>query len=206
MDKQLTLYDYVSYVVPGGLLLFVIVYGYDGWPRAEPGSSGLIGIIAAAFVVGHVVAVVGTWVEAAFLGGRPGRRPDPLWGTLGDRSRYSDEERAELRQRLLERYGDVEVAVAFRLGQTELQQAGKDGPMKVATQHLGFARGLATAALLALVVDVVLAIASGTHLPLVLWIPVLCGVAVACVVRYRRAWRQFGDHLIRGVAVLPPRP
>jgi hypothetical protein len=205
VDKQLTLYDYVSFVVPGALILFTAVYGYDGWTRAEPGATGMIGLLAAAFVVGHVNAVAGNWLEPIFLGGRPGAPTDRLWGTLGSHSQYSAADRAIFETMLTARYGPVELAMAFRLGQTELQQTGHDGPLKLALQHLGFYRGMVSASLIAVVIDVGLAIGSGTELPLLLWTPVMAVVGAACVVRYRRFWRQFGDHLLRGVASLPPR-
>jgi hypothetical protein len=200
--ERLSLYDYLSFVVPGATILFVVVYGYDGWPRDEPGGSATLALVAAAFVVGYINAAVGNWIEPTFLGNRPGGRVDPLWGTLTGSSHYSEGERTALARVLSERYGDVPKELAYRLAYTELQQKGLDGPLQLMNQHLGFTRGAATATAIALAINLSLAATAGTHLPIAFWGPILAGSTAAFVMRYRRFWRRFGDHVLRGISTV----
>lgn len=202
MADRLTLYDYLAFVLPGGTILFVAIYGHGGWPHGEPGPGATIGLLAACFVVGYMNAAVGNWVESAFLGSWPGRRVDPLWGTLGSASHYASEEREAFKRLLRHRYPDVPVAVAYRLAHTELQQRGLDGPLNLMNQHIGFSRGMATATSIAVIVNIGIASISGTYLPLPVWIPVLAAASASFIVRYRRFWRRFGDTVLRGVGAL----
>ena len=199
MAERLSLYDYLAFVVPGATILFVAVYGYDGWPRGEPGGAGTLGLVAASFVVGYINAAIGNWLEPVLLGGRPGAWPSSLWGTLRGPSRYDEADRAVIERALMNRYPGVSPEVAFRLAYTELQQSGRDGPLKLMNQHLGFTRGMATASLVGLTLNVGFALTAGTRLPILIWGPVLALGAFAFIARYRRFWRHFGDHVLRGM-------
>src|SRR5262245_16696411 len=129
MDR-LSLYDYLSFVLPGALILFVATYGDGGWPRGEPGAAAFAGLVAAAFLVGYLNAALGNAAEALVLGERPGGRADPLWGTLGAHSTYTDEEKAAATEHLLARYGPP-LTSAYRLGYTELSQTDRDGRLQI---------------------------------------------------------------------------
>jgi len=200
---RLSLYDYLAFVVPGAMILFVAVYGYDGWPRGEPGVAGTVALTAASFVVGYINAALGNWLQPMFLGGKPGGRADSLWGTLGACSHYTDAERDRFTRMLTDRYDDLPPGAGFHLAYTELQQRGLDGPLVLMNQHIGFTRGTATATAVGLTIDIGLALTSGTHLPLVVWGPILLSAMVPFVMRYRRFWRRFGDQVLRGIYVLP---
>ncbi|MHB1502915.1 MAG: hypothetical protein ACYCTL_01755 [Acidimicrobiales bacterium] len=202
MAERLSLYDYLAFVIPGATLLFVAVYGYNGWPRGSPGAAATIGLIAGSFVVGYVNAALGNWIEPLLLGARPGGRADPLWGTLGASSHYDDGQKSDYRKRLRDRYGTTTDRAGYSLAYTELQQRNLDGPLQLMNQHIGFARGMATACAGALLIDAGLAATSGTHLSLALWAPVLALSTAAFVARYRRFWRRFGDNVLRGVAAI----
>ena len=141
MADRLSLYDHLAFVVPGATILFVAIYGYAGWPWDEPGAAGALGLVVASFVVGYVNAAIGNWVEPSFLGGRPGGRSDPLWGTLSGASHYDQAEKDAAERLLRNRYGDVPLHLGYRLAYTELQQRGKDGALQLMNQHLGFTRG-----------------------------------------------------------------
>lgn len=200
MDR-LTLYDYLSFVLPGALILFVAVYGDSGWPRGEPGAAATLGLVAAAFVIGYLNAALGNLVESVMLGGKPGGRADPLWGTLGDHSTYTDQEKAAATSALENRYG-VPVAMAYRMAYTELSQTDRDCRLQIMNQHLGFARGMATACAIGFVIELGLVIVDGSHLPAELWLPLLAAGTGAFTYRFRHFWRRFGDHVLRAAMVL----
>lgn len=204
MAERLSLYDYLSFVLPGATILLVAVYGYDGWPRGEPGAAATLGLVTAAFVVGYINAALGNSIEGAFLGSRPGSRPDPLWGTLTGKSRYTPDEQCVFENALHERYGgDTPLHTCYRLAYTELQQREFAGRLHVINQHIGFSRGMATACATAFVIEVGLAATTGSYLEPTLWLPLLGVAAIAFVSRYRRFWAWFGDNVLRGVRVLP---
>jgi hypothetical protein len=204
MAERLSLYDYLSFVLPGATILFVAIYGYDGWPRAEPGAAATLGLVAGAFVIGYLNAAIGNWIEAVFLGSRPGARPDPLWGTLTGKSRYSADEQKVFEETLHDRYGEgVPLRTCYRLAYTELQQRELAGQLHVMNQHIGFSRGMATACGIAFAIEAGLAATVGSHLEAGLWLPLLGGASIAFVSRYRRFWAWFGDNVLRGTRLLP---
>ena len=99
-----TLYEYLTFIVPGGSVLFVAIYGWYGWPWHDPGATALIGIIAAGFVVGNLLSAIGTWLEPLLTGGHPGGRPNGLWGQFGAGDKYSGRQ-SEFGKLFQERYG-----------------------------------------------------------------------------------------------------
>lgn len=202
MADRLSLYDYLGFVVPGATILFAVIYGMDGWPRAAPGSSALVGLVAAAFVIGYANASVGNALEPVFLGARVGTWPDPLWGTLAVKSRYSAETREYHAAVLAKRYPGVGQPTAYKLAYTELQQLKLDGPLQLTNQHIGFARGMATACLIGLLVTVGAGLGGRSHLPLTVWVPAFAGATMLFVQRYRRAWFRFGDGVLSGIALV----
>ena len=75
-------YDYLAFIVPGGLTVGATYLAFWGWPQAEPGASSLVILLGLAFLVGQVLASVGAWLLPISWGHMPGSRVDPLSGAL----------------------------------------------------------------------------------------------------------------------------
>src|SRR6266545_8309707 len=84
-----SIYDSLSFVLPGGTVLFTSVYGWNGWPYPEPGATAAIGILAAAFVVGHLNAALAAFLEPLAWRHRPGQRMSSTWGLFGPGGVYT---------------------------------------------------------------------------------------------------------------------
>jgi hypothetical protein len=203
MNAPFTLYDYLSFLLPGGTVLFAAFYGYFGWPYPEPGTTGLLGIGAACFVVGHVVAAAASFFEPLIWLKRPGSRQDPTWGMFGEGGTYDESERTEIEDQFRTRFGALPFQTAYRRGYTLLQHEGKDETLQVFNRQLGFYRNMTVATVIALLVVVGYNAGGRRELPLEVWGPLFVLAAVLFAYRYRRFWRRFGDGVVRGVSVLP---
>lgn len=184
-------------------ILFAVIYGMDGWPRAAPGSSALVGLVAAAFVIGYANVLVGNALEPVFLWGtRRNMARSPCGGHWAVKSRYSVEPASTTRAVLAKRYPGVGQPTVYKLAYTELQQLKLDGPLQLTNQHIGFARGMATAGPIGLLVTVGAGLGGRSHLPLTVWVPAFAGATMLFVQRYRRAWFRFGDGVLSGIALV----
>jgi hypothetical protein len=196
-------YDYLAYVIPGGLVLGASFFAFLGLPSAEPGASWLLVLLAAAFLIGHVIATLAAWLQPIVWGERPGTAPDPTWGMFDSSGRSKISRAVDLEAELARRYGPRDdLPTLYGLAYTELQQNRKEGRLIALNSEIGFARNAAVALLSGAVIDVAASLAK--HHPLdAPWLPVLylvgSGVFVA---RYRRIWRQFADNVVRGFRVL----
>jgi hypothetical protein len=200
--EQLTLYDYLTFVLPGGVVIASITIAYSGWPWPRPDATSLVLLTGAAFVVGYAIAGVANFLEPAFLGSVPGRRADPLWGTLTGPSRLKPDVQQLYRRALLVRYGATDEDDCYRRGVTELRQKQLVPMLATFNQHLGFSRGMAVASTVS-TVGLLVCTALGHHHVLVgFW----CGLGVVGTVlfiyRFRRFWRWYGESVLRGVAEL----
>lgn len=199
-----SLYEYLSYILPGSTVLFVGVYGWYGWPYKEPGATALLGLIAAFFVVGTAIHTVGTYfVEPVALGDKPGGGPDSLWGQFGPTDRHSGEQE-HFKSLFQERYGaSTSLAAGFALARTEVQKdpSSSDGLDRL-NQQIGFSRGMATACLVGLIIECVLSGVGRTHLLPAFWIPILGLATLLFVYRFRRFWRWYGDYVLRSITVI----
>src|SRR5438309_9158796 len=116
--NQYSPYDYLAFVLPGGLVLFTAVYGWYGWPWKEPGATALVGLLAASFVVGNALSGLANFIEPMLLGSRPGKRPDGLWGQFAKGDRHEGEQQEFLGE-LQSRYGaKVPVERGYRQAQS----------------------------------------------------------------------------------------
>ena len=199
-----SVYDYLTFIMPGTSVLFVAFYGWFGWPWAQPGASVLVGIIAAGFIAGNAVSALATWLEPMLLGGRPGSHTDGLWGQFAAGDRYADR-KDEIEAVFKTRYG-CSLNAAYRQAQTELRDLGKADGLDRINQQLGFYRGMAVAAVCSLIIEIVLDLAWHTHLPPGLWIPIFLVTTWLFAYRFRRFWRWYGDYVIRGVIQLSDAP
>jgi hypothetical protein len=199
-----SLYEYLSYILPGSTVLFVAAYGWYGWPYKEPGATALLGLIAASFIIGTAVHTVGTYlVEPVILGSRPGARPDSLWGQFGQDDRHYGEQEA-FEALFRDRYGaDTSLAAGFALARTEVQKSpGSGDGLDTLNQQIGFSRGMATGCLTGLAIECVLAGFGRTHLLPGLWIPTLAVTTWLFAYRLRRFWRWYGDYVLRSIKVI----
>lgn len=192
-----TFYDYLTFILPGGTLLFTAVYAWFGWPWSEPGATALVGLLAATFVIGNAISGVATWVEPVFIGQWPGSKPDGLWGQFASGDRYGGRQN-EIAATLKKRYGQDDLTTNYRLAQTELRTTSVDDLTRLNSQ-IGFYRGMAIACLGSLVLELALYVWWHTHLPVVLWSIIFAVAALLFIYRYRRFWRWYGDYVIRGV-------
>jgi len=204
-----SIYDYLTFIFPGATVLLVTEYGWFGWRWHDPGGTALVGILAAAFVVGNVIAGISTWIEPVFFHGRPGSNPDGLWGQFGRNDRHASQ-RDAIEALFHARYGSNNLANGYALARTEVRNSALHGEgLKTLNQQIGFYRGMTVAALAAAILEIAFAIGWHTHLFPGVWIPVLLGSFLVFLYRYRRFWRWYGDYVIRVIQLLqaaPPRP
>jgi hypothetical protein len=199
-----SVYDYLTFILPGGMLLFVSGYGWFGWPWHEPGATALVGLIAAAFVIGNALAACATWIEPVFLGRRPGSRPDGLWGQFGERDRYAGR-RDEIAGVFKNRYKE-DLPAAYRLAQTELRDLGKAIDLDRLNSQIGFYRGMAVASAVSFAIEVAYVVFWHSHLPTALWLGVFAILTCLFTYRFQRFWKWFGDYVIRAVMILERPP
>src|SRR3981081_3537331 len=93
-------YEYLSFVLPGAVVLFAAVYGYFGWPWGEPGATALVGILGACFIVGHLVAAVAQFCQPILWGHRPSNAADSKWGLFTTSSPLASETEADVTEML----------------------------------------------------------------------------------------------------------
>jgi hypothetical protein len=201
--NQLTLYDYLSFVVPGSVVIAAFTLGYAGWPWARPDAASLVLLTAAAFVVGYAIAAIANLVEPMFLGSWPATTPNPLWGTLVGPTGMQPNEQSLYRTTMHKRYGeDIDDAACYRRGLAELRQKDLVPMLPIINQHLGFARGMAVASAVSTIALLVCAAMHRHHLALAFWLPAGIVLTVLFVLRFRRFWRWFGESVLRSIAEL----
>lgn len=202
MDRY-SAYEFLAYLLPGGVVVFATWIGTQGWPAAEPGATSLVFLLAASFFVGQAVAALASWLEPVLWGHAPRTPRDPTWGLFGSGRRYASEARDDL---LLELRGHVRVAeadfpTAYRLSYTRLQQAGHDSHLRVLNQQIAFHRNSALALALAALVQGWLLWNDEALLSLA-WLPIYVVGSLIFAARYRRFYVEFGDNVIRGIRLL----
>jgi hypothetical protein len=197
-------YEYLAYLLPGGVVVFAAWIAVAGWPASEPGATGLVVLLSAAFVVGHGIASVASWLEPLAWGHLPGQRANPLWGLFGHRGRYPDDERkaieADFQSRIRSQSASFEIL--YGLGYTKLQQLKLDAHLQVLNQQIGFSRNTATACIVAVAVHGVYLAMGEAVLPAWPWLLLYTAGLVLFTARYRRFWVHFADAVVRGVRLL----
>jgi hypothetical protein len=196
-----SIYDYLTFILPGGIVLFAAAYGWFGWPWHEPGASALVGLLAAAFIVGNALAAIGTWIEPLLLGASPGSTPDGLWGQFADGDRFEGR-RAEITSVFESRYGEADLTKSYRLAQAELRTSGKADDLSRISSQIGFYRGMAVASAICFLIELVYVCVWKSHLPTALWLSIFALLVVLSVYRFRRFWRWFGDYVLRTILAL----
>lgn len=199
MTINLSAYRYLTFLLPGGLLLFVCVYGWQGWTHGEPGATSALGLATAMFMVGHALAGFANWLQPVWWGRLPGTRVPSNQGLFSKGSRY------EGRQADIERqFGNIYTYVhgfeaQFGVAYVEAQ-VGPLGPKLLTfVEEIGFYRAMATASLLGSILLPVFSLMDRHHLPLVPWVPILLGAAALYALRLRRFWRYVGEYVVGSV-------
>lgn len=199
MDR-LDIYEYISFILPGGLVLAAILYGFEIVPpTANVSATFLILLTATAFVFGHLNVAIANFVEPLAWGRWPGTRPSSTAGLFGKRGLYDP----EYQRRVEERFDRLFPTASnfqqrFNLAYTLLRQEQLDGHLQVLNKQIGFYRNMATAVTVSL--GIVIAASATGHYRLNLWpwIPLGVVALLLLVVRYRRFWIRFGDEVVRG--------
>ncbi len=205
--KDFSPYDYLSFILPGGLVIAVASIGFSGVPTQEPGASWLVVLVAASFVVGHGVATVASWMEPLAWGHAPGRPTDPAWGLTGPRGAFEASEWDAISEQCRSRYPSASTfRSAWNMGYLELQAGTARDRLAMLNQQIGFYRNT-TVACIASVVLVVAQWATGYQF---LDPRVSLGIfglgAVLFTYRFRRFWRYFGMEVANGMRLLTAKP
>lgn len=191
-------YEYLSFILPGGVLLFASFYGYHGWHWKEPGATALVGILAACFVVGHANAAVAQYCQPLLWRQRPSNRSSSEWGMFGPHGAFpAEDDRDRVRAGLDAAYPGLSFQQAFNSAVGKIRDS--DDHLKVLNSQIGLYRNLTAASLLSLVLVVYYNLSSHRHLPLLPWVPILVAVTLLFANRYRHFWRRYGAHVIYSV-------
>lgn len=197
-------YEYLAFLLPGGLLTMAAWIAMGGSVLPDPGAGLLAILLGVAFVIGHAVASIASWLEPVAWGHRPGQRPDPLWGAFGEGRRYTEADRPRLEGEFRDRFGVPDgLPTLYALGYTRLQQLKLDGHLQVLNQQIGFYRNTAAACLLAAGLHLCVRIREIGSNDVLLLAAYAAGLALFTA-RYRRFWTYFSDAVIRGVRLIEP--
>lgn len=204
-------YEYLGFVVPGGLVCVVAFYGAYGWPYDEPGATYLVGILAAAFVVGHLVAGLANFVAPVLWGRWPWDEPRSHDGAF-DRNQYlHGYDKSKVLAVFEERVGPrPDLDRAFKAAAKRMHAGARAKRLDIFNQQIGFYRNTATACLISLALIIVFELAEPTarNLPAPLWAPVFAVSTAVFARRYRRFWRLYGREVWLDVSTpaKPPPP
>jgi hypothetical protein len=207
MDRpSLSPYQYLTFLLPGALVLFVFVFGWNGWPYGEPGAGAILGLSAAAFMIGHALAAIANYFQASWWGHLPGSRLQSSEGLFDEGGRYAVTQQA-VTTAFEEAFPSVKTFEAqFGVAYAEAQ-AGPLGPkLQAIVEQIGYYRSMATASALSLVVVVVFYSLGHRHLPLLLWTPLFLLLTLLNAYRFRRFWRYVGEYVVADVLRRRDRP
>jgi hypothetical protein len=160
VDRLISLfsvYDFFSYVLSGGMLLAGAYWTLAGVPD-EPGTAVVLGLIAAAYIAGHLVQALGARWEKLWWKARGGwpsdARLDP-----GSARAYDLKFRAFVTSRLVAGHGSETEGFAtpeqFAFGRHDLRARGADGRAELMNTLYALSRGLATSSAILTVVFVI---------------------------------------------------
>lgn len=198
----LSVYDYMSFILPGGVVILAGWYSLTEAKYAEPGAFAAILIGIAAYVIGQAVAAVWNWFEPVAWGHWPFSRVDRTWGLIGDHGTYTTAEGATITAVFQKRYGSGAFATDYDLGYAEIQQSGHGDFLAIMNQQIGLFGHLCMACGIGLVM------VATTKLP---YQPTGLSIAFAVVLalgvllfglRYRYFWKRFGDQVVRQVRLM----
>ncbi len=193
-------YEYLTFIFPGATLIFVVFFGWNGWPYGEPGAGTIIGLVSVSFVVGHALAAFANWLEPVWWGQRPGGVVATTQGLFGQGGLYNTREEKEIEDAVAQAFPQLDGRQnRFRAAYTRAQEGPLGGKIQTFVDQIGFYRSMATSTALGVPIVAAYCISGRDHLPCVLWGPALGIATLAFVLRYRRFWIRTGDYIVRDV-------
>lgn len=196
MEKTtLSAYRYLTFLLPGGLVLAAAVYGWIGWPYGEPGAGALLGLAAAAYVTGHIVVALANYLQPIWWGHRPGGRLKSSEGLFDEAGRYSTSKDAVLTA-FSSKYPKVDDFEAqFGLAYQEAQKGPLGSKLLSIVEEIGYYRSMATASAICLVLLLAFRLLGRDHFEVLLWGPIFVASTAAHAYRFRRFWRYIGEYV-----------
>lgn len=196
MEKAtLSTYRYLTFLLPGALVLGVVVYGWIGWPYGEPGAGALLALTARSYMTGHIVVAIANYFQPIWWGNRPGGRLQSSEGLFDKAGRYS-ESRDKVLAAFNSKYPKVdEFEAQFGIAYQEAQK-GQLGPKLLSmVEEIGYYRSMATASVICFMLVILFNVCGHDHLELLPWAPLFIVSAIAHAYRFRRFWRYVGEYV-----------
>ncbi len=199
---QFSAYEYLTFIFPGATLIFIVFFGWNGWPYGEPGAGALIGLASASFLIGHALAALANWFESVWWGHRPGTSVSSTQGLFGKGGLYNAQEEKEIEDAFARAFPQLDgTQNRFRAAYSKAQEGPVARKIQVFVDQIGFYRSMATSTALGIPIVAIYGLAGRDHLPWFLWIPALGLATLAFVLRYRRFWIRTGDYVVRDMIV-----
>lgn len=196
MEKTtLSAYRYLTFLLPGALILATAVYGWSGWPYGEPGAGVLLGLSAASYISGHVMVSIASFLQRIWWLQPPGGRLKSSQGLFDKNGRYADNKDAVLKafNRSYPQISGFEAQ--FGVAYQEAQKGPLAPKLLAFVEEIGYYRSMATACAICLTLVVIFNWAGRDHLPIELWVPILVVSTVAHAYRFRRFWRYVAEYV-----------
>lgn len=196
MEKTtLSAYRYLTFLLPGALVLATAVYGWMGWPYGEPGAGVLLGLSASAYVLGHVVVSVANYVQPVWWLQPPGGRLKSSEGLFEKSGRFADN-----KDEVVKAFNTVHPQVSgfeaqFGIAYQEAQKGPLASKLLAFVEEIGYYRSMATGSAICLALVVVFHFAHRRSLPIELWLPIFAVSTVAHAYRFRRFWRYLAEYV-----------
>jgi hypothetical protein len=196
----LSAYQYLTFLLPGGLLLGTFVYGLNGWPLGDPGAAVVLGLTLAAFMIGHALAGIANFLQPVWWGHLPGQRLRSSEGLFVKGGRFAGSEEA-VRSKFAQRYPKLETFdEQFGIAYSEAQAGPLGSKMQALVEQIGFYRSAATASLLCLLsITFFGLVLNRAHMPLIPWAPVFLSLTLLYGYRFKRFWRLLAEYVVAEV-------
>ena len=191
-------YEYLTFVLPGFVVLSVSVYGWHGWPYGEPGASSLLGILIASFIVGHALSGLSNWVEPLAWWRRPGTKVSSSQGLFGKAGLYDEKEESTIKAAFSKHYSDVsQFESQFRLAYSEALTSPIGPRLQTLVDQIGFYRSMMVASVFSAIIVLVTETRTNENLESFFWSPFFLLLGLTFGYRYRRFWVRLGDYVVR---------
>jgi hypothetical protein len=206
MDRLISVfsvYDFFSYVLSGGTLIAGCYWAVAGIPN-EPGTATVLGLVALAYIAGHLVQAIGARWEKLYWVERGGWPSDTRVDDNDEKRRYDDAFRSHLRDVLTRTHGPDAANLSskdrFALARADLRAAGAEGRAELMNTLYALTRGLATSSALLTLVFVVAALDERDWEPFGWAALVTAAAAVIFVGRFSEFGYRFADQVWKDFA------
>jgi hypothetical protein len=201
-----SLYDFVSCVLSGLAVIAGAWWAVAGVPD-EPGTATVLALIAASYVVGHLVQAVAVLWEPRYWKLRGGWPSDARINADSGRS-YAQQLRAFIADRLAADHGeasrDLGAADRFALARADLRAWGADARAELMNTLYALSRGLATASAVLILVFAAAWIDDGAIKPFGIATAGAVVATLLLMVRFDRFGFYFADQVWRDYAAGRP--